>query len=90
MKKRDAFLAALRDLGRQRQRDGAYAWDLFEDASEEGRFLETFMVASWLEHLRQHQRVTNADRVLQDTIREFGAAAEPKVTHFIATRLVRP
>jgi transmembrane secretion effector len=42
------------------------------------------MVASWLEQLRQHQRVTNADRVVQDGIRRFDAAAEPKVTHFIA------
>jgi MFS family permease len=82
--KRAAFLVAVRDLGRQRRRDGAYAWDLFEDAAERGRFLETFMVASWIEHLRQHQRVTNADRVVQDTIREFDAAAEPKVAHFIA------
>jgi hypothetical protein len=82
--KRDAFLRAIRALGQQRRRDGAYAWDVFEDAAEEGRFLETFLVASWLEHLRQHQRVTNADRIVQDTIREFNAAAEPKVTHFIA------
>jgi predicted MFS family arabinose efflux permease len=82
--KRVAFLVAVRDLGRQRRRDGAYAWDLFEDAAERGRFLETFMVASWIEHLRQHQRVTNADRVIQDAILEFGAAAEPKVAHFIA------
>ncbi len=42
------------------------------------------MVTSWLEHLRQHHRVTNADRVVQDAIREFDAAAEPKATHFIA------
>jgi predicted MFS family arabinose efflux permease len=82
--KRDPFLRAIRALGQQRRRDGAYAWDVFEDAAEEGRFLETFLVASWLEHLRQHQRVTNADRIVQDTIRAFNAAAEPKVTHFIA------
>jgi MFS family permease len=82
--KSDAFLTAVRDLGRQRRRDGAYAWDVFEDAAEKGRFLETFMVASWLEHLRQHQRVTNADRIVQDVIRQFAAASEPKVTHFIA------
>lgn len=82
--KRDVFLAAVAELGRQRRRDGAYSWDIFEDAAESGRFLETFMVASWLEHLRQHRRATNADRVIQDAIREFGAAAEPKVTHFIA------
>ncbi len=82
--KRDAFLAAVTKLGPQRRRDGAYSWDVFEDAAESGRFLETFMVASWLEHLRQHQRVTNADRVVQDAILEFGAGAEPRVTHFIA------
>jgi hypothetical protein len=83
-RRRDAFLATIQDLGQERRRDGAYAWDVFEDAAEKGRFLETFMVASWLEHLRQHQRITNADRVVQDAIRQFDAAAEPKVTHFIA------
>jgi hypothetical protein len=82
--KRAAFLVAIRNLGQQRRRDGAYTWDVYEDAGDNGRFLEAFMVASWLEHLRQHHRVTNADRVVQDAIREFGAEAEPKVTHFIA------
>jgi MFS family permease len=85
--KSDAFLTAIRDLGQQRRRDGAYAWDVFEDAAEKGRFLETFMIASWLEHLRQHQRVTNADRIAQDIVGQFDAAAEPKVTHFIAAAL---
>ena len=85
--KRAAFLVAVRDLGQQRRRDGAYAWDIFEDAAEKGRFLETFMLASWLEHLRQHQRVTNADRVVQKAVREFGAVGEPKVSHFIAAEL---
>jgi MFS family permease len=82
--RREAFLASIRVMEQQRRRDGAFSWDVFEDAAESGRFLETFMVASWLEHLRQHQRVTNADSVVQDTVREFGAAAAPRVTHFIA------
>ena len=47
-------------------------------------------MASWLEHLRQHQRVANADRIVQDAIREFGAAAEPKITYFTAARLHWP
>ncbi|MBH5397192.1 MFS transporter [Bradyrhizobium sp. CNPSo 4010] len=84
--RRDAFLNAIKQLEPQRRRDGAYSWDVFEDAADSGRFLETFMVASWLEHLRQHQRVTNADRIVQAAVREFGAAGEPKVTHFIAAR----
>jgi hypothetical protein len=37
-----------------------------------------------MRQLRQHQRVTNADSVIQDVIREFGADGEPKVSHFIA------
>jgi hypothetical protein len=82
--RRGAFLAAIRNLEQQRRRDGAYSWDVFEDAARTGRFMETFMLASWLEHLRQHQRVTNADRGVQDAIREFNADAEPMVTHFIA------
>ncbi|ABD04900.1 conserved hypothetical protein [Rhodopseudomonas palustris HaA2] len=84
--RRDAFLLAMRKLSRQRRRDGAYAWDVFEDTSERGRFVEVFKVASWLEHLRQHDRVTNADRIDQNAIRHFHASAEPRVTHLLAAK----
>ena len=86
---RDAFLTALEGLAQERRRDGAYDWGVFEDAAEEGRLLETFVVDSWLEHLRQHQRVTNADRLLQDKVHRFHLGGEPKVTHFIAAESVR-
>ena len=39
---------------------------------------------SWMEHLRQHERVTNADRVVQDAVDRFHHDGEPKVTHFVA------
>ncbi len=81
---RDAFLAALAKLEHERRRDGAYAWGVFEDAAEEGRIVETFLVESWLEHLRQHERVTNADRLVQDAVDKFHLAGAPIVTHFIA------
>jgi MFS family permease len=81
---RDAFLLALERLAQERRRDGAYTWSVFEDAAQEGRFLETFLVESWLEHLRQHQRVTNADRILQNAVHKFHVEGTPKVTHFIA------
>lgn len=81
---REAFLTALERLAHERRRDGAYGWGVFEDAAKEGRFLETFLVESWLEHLRQHQRVTNADRVLQDAVHLFHLEGVPKVTHLIA------
>jgi len=83
---RAAFLGALEKLGHQRRRDGAYAWGVFEDAAVEGRMVETFLVESWLEHLRQHERVTNADRVLQDEVHRFHTTGTPTVTHLIAIR----
>lgn len=81
---RDAFLAAVRRLAAERKRDGAYEWGVFEDAAEEGRWLETFLVDSWLEHLRQHERVTNADRAREEAVRRFQTGGPPKITHFIA------
>jgi len=87
---REPFLAALEKLGHERRRDGAYAWGVFEDAAEEGRMVETFLVESWLDHLRQHERVTNADRVLQDTVHRFHTEGTPKVTHLIASESDRP
>jgi hypothetical protein len=83
-KDREPFLAALEKLARERRRDGAYAWGVFEDAAAEGRMVETFLVESWLEHLRQHERVTNADRVLQETVHRFQVEGAPKITHLIA------
>ena len=80
---RDEFLAALERLSHERRRDGAYAWGVFEDTATKGRFVETFLVESWLEHLRQHERVTNADRVVQDRLHQLLAGA-PTVTHYVA------
>ena len=85
---RDAFLIAIDELARERRRDGAYAWGIFEDTALQGSFLETFFVTSWLEHLRQHERVTNADRVLQDKLLRLLEDPNPKVTHLIAAEPV--
>src|SRR6516225_11274944 len=81
---REPFLEALARLEHQRRRDGAYAWGVFEDAAQEGRFVETFLIESWMEHLRQHERVTKSDRLLQEEVRRFDRSGNPKVTHFIA------
>jgi MFS family permease len=79
---RRAFLAALEAVGAERRRDGAYAWGIFEDAAEPGRLVETFLVESWVEHLRQHERVTGTDRLLQERAKSLLLQPE-KVTHLI-------
>jgi MFS family permease len=82
---RKSFLSALYELQHERLRDGAMSWGIFEDTSQSGRFLETFLVSSWTEHLRQHQRVTNADYVLQQQIMRL-LQGQLIITHFIAPR----
>jgi hypothetical protein len=70
-----------------RRRDGARRWELFRDAEDPDRFLETFVVGSWDEHMRQHERVTIADRALEQralALQRPGTA--PVVSHFIASR----
>ena len=80
--KREPFLAELDRLSAQRRRDGAYSWGVFEDTAERGRFVETFLVESWIEHLRQHERVTKADHAAEERVHSF-LITEPKTTHLI-------
>jgi hypothetical protein len=83
---REAFLRAVRQFGGERCRDGAFDWDIFEDLSQPGMFLETFQLDSWTEHLRQHERVTKADSVLQAEVNRFHVEGSPEVTHFLSRR----
>jgi len=40
-------------------------------------------VDSWIEHQRQHRRVTKADEVAELEVRRY-TKSEPTVTHYIA------
>ncbi len=87
----EAFVATLDELSHERRRDGAYAWGLFEDAAQPGRYLEYFLVASWLEHLRQHERVTRADQDIQTRALVFHTGpTAPVVSHFLAPGIANP
>jgi hypothetical protein len=78
------FALAMLELGRVRRRDGAVDWGLFEDVAEQGRYLETFMVESWAEHLRQHERPTVADRQIWERVRSFHLPdGPPTVSHLV-------
>jgi MFS family permease len=81
----DAFVEAMEAVAHERRRDGAYAWGLYEDTAKPGQLVETFLVESWTEHLRQHQRVTKADEVLQARAHQYLQRA-PVVTHLIGAQ----
>ena len=52
----------------------AYQWGLYRDLADPDRFLESFVVDSWAEHLRQHQRSTATSDVRLDEVRPFHEA----------------
>jgi MFS family permease len=80
---RPAFLAAIEEMGYERKRDGAFAWGVFEDPVDPGRFVETFLIESWLELRHLRERVTNADRLLEDEVRKL-LLEPPKVGFLVA------
>jgi predicted MFS family arabinose efflux permease len=86
----DDFAAAMRGVRRIRLRDGALQWGLFMDAADPRLYTEVFLVKSWIEHLRQHERVTHADQDVETQARAFHIGEEPPViTHLIAARVRR-
>lgn len=73
------FVAAMDEMGRVRRRDGAYRWSLFADLERTDRYLETFVVDSWQEHLRQHGRFTVADLEIEQRARSLHRGERPPV-----------
>jgi MFS family permease len=79
------FVRLLTMLSRERLRDGAYAWGVTQDAARPQRVVEWFMVESWAEHLRQHQRFSHAGADLQREVISYHQGAEPPlVTHLLS------
>lgn len=77
------FLHAIQSMRVIRRRDGAFAWGVFEDLVVPGHYIEVFQVHSWLDHLRQHARITREDQRIQEAINRFHVGiVAPKVSHF--------
>jgi MFS family permease len=81
----EAFIAAMHHVSRSRKRSGATLWGLFRDVSEPSLYVETFTVATWHEHLRQHlERGTVWDSELEAAARALTVdGTEPVVRHLI-------
>ncbi len=76
------FIKAMHQYGRVRRRDGASRWGICRDLEIPDRYIETFVVSSWAEHLRQHDRITRADSHLEELLRTC-TRDEPKVRHLV-------
>jgi MFS family permease len=77
--------AAISGLRYSRRRTGASSWRLWRELETPACFVESFVVASWEEHLRQHERVTVRDLSRARRVRELTDPQRPPVvSHMIA------
>jgi MFS family permease len=81
------FIAAAHQLGAIRRRDGAFRWELFRDPFDHARYMETYMIESWLERQRQLERFTVADRAIRERVFSFHTdPAPPSVSRMLLAR----
>ena len=73
----EEFAAAMRVLRRSRRRGGAVRWNLWTDAADPARYVESFSDESWLDYLRHHERLTAEDREIEGRARAFHVGEEP-------------
>lgn len=75
--RRAEFLGAIGSIEATRRRNGAYDWRVFRDLSEDGRFVERFIISSWAEYIRSRARMTIADRELQNRVMQLQKPGTP-------------
>lgn len=79
-----AFFAALGRMEAIRRRDGATSWEVYQDMADHTRITEHFTSESLIEHMRQHERVSHEDRLLQEAVnRHHRSELPPQVTHSV-------
>ncbi|MCT4706904.1 MFS transporter [Enterobacteriaceae bacterium H16N7] len=80
-----SFTVCMQDMRRVRRRGGAMSWSVYEDILQPGIFVETFLVGSWVEHLRQEERYTMNDRKIERRVQLYHQGeARPVVRYLVA------
>jgi MFS family permease len=81
----EAFRTAMAELGQLRRRDGAMQWWLFQDTADPSRFVESWLEATWADHLRTHERVSVAYQEIEQKIRDLTRSGSTIQTrHFVS------
>jgi MFS family permease len=77
-----AFIKAIYKMRAVRLRDGAIRWGVYQDASDPAHLNETFITESWLEYLRQRERLTTSDVAIREHLFSFHRGKErPRISH---------
>jgi hypothetical protein len=73
----EEFTHAAHAMGRVRRRDGAIRWSLFRDPVHPGRYMESYVLESWLERERQIERFTVADHAIRNRLMGYHIGENP-------------
>jgi len=82
------FLGAMSERRRIRRRDGARQWTLLRDLVNPELWIERYESPTWVEYVRQNQRVTQADAEIGDRVRALHAGPNPPVARRLIERQV--
>ncbi|MEM1081093.1 MAG: MFS transporter, partial [Pseudomonadota bacterium] len=84
------FYRWIQELAASRKRHGGYQWQLLRNAEQPTHLTELWFEASWTDHMRHHERVTEQDKQLQARIHALhqsdAVMPVPLVTHRMVMR----
>lgn len=79
------FMICVQEMRRVRRRGGALSWSVYEDIQKPGIFVETFVVGSWIEHLRRPERQTVNDLLIQSRVQAYHRGSSlPEIRYLVA------
>ncbi|MCU4181798.1 MFS transporter [Bosea sp. BH3] len=81
-----AFLKVMAERRRIRRRDGARHWTLLRDLTDATLWIERYDSPTWVEYVRQNQRVTQADAEIGERVRALHSGPNPPVVHRMIER----
>jgi hypothetical protein len=78
------FEQRVRELGRILKSEGMAYWELFQDPTDNGHYIEIRIADTWTDHMRQHKYVTKNVKVMEDDIRNLiKDCPQPTISHYI-------
>ncbi|MCK1574176.1 MFS transporter [Bradyrhizobium sp. 174] len=72
-----AFHNIMQDVQLSRQRNGGYGWSIARDIADPELWTERYHCPTWLDYLRQRNRWTQSDRVLDRNATAFHIGPDP-------------
>jgi len=87
--RKEEFVEVMRESRRTWLSNGLLAWELFDDVSDPGCFIEHLIDESWAEYVRRNERVSASYMLLRERKLAFHLGDEPPVVRRFVAEPVR-